>query len=173
MRSFNFVVIDLVHNPEGELLAVAALRGYFDYYRTVKDGTELAEESANYYFERKSDIKKIRKSKEKDRMIDRLNRWILQANIDFMGAALEKAEEALFSFADKELLKLEGKSCIQGAQWYEHLPESLVKIESAGRWLYRGGRAYNNYLQLCMEHGVGLYNLQIERVPERWRTKEE
>jgi len=74
MRSYNFVVSDLVKNPEGELLAVSRDNGgWLNYHRTTADGAEIDEERTDYYFKRKSDIKRVRASKEKERTIDRLN----------------------------------------------------------------------------------------------------
>lgn len=168
MRSYSFVVVDLVRNPEGELLAVSRGRGGFlDYHRTARDGAEIAEERSDYYFKRKSDIKKVRSSKEKDRMIDRLNLWILQENVGFMGSALEKAEDQLYSHAEKAGID------VHGERWYENIPQSMQNIAEAAMWLRRGSYAYRNFLDLTFEKGGGAYNIQIERRPERWSVIEE
>lgn len=163
MRSYNYVVVDLVRNPEGELLAVTRGRsGFLEYHRTDRDGAEIAEERSEFYFQRKSDIKKIRSSKEKERMIDRLNLWILQKNVGFMAVALERANEQLYSFAEQAGLE------VHGEHWYRDLPQSHAQIAEAAKWLCRGSDAYSNYLNLCFEKGLGAYNLQIERRLEIW-----
>lgn len=167
-RSYNFVVVDLVRNPEGELLAVSRNRGgWLEYHRTARDGAEIAEERSDYYFKRKSDIKKVRSSKEKDRMIDRLNLWILQENIGFMAVALEKANDQLYSYAEKAGINTYGE------RWHENLPQSHADIAEAVKWLNRGSNAYSNFLDLTFEKGNGAYNIQIERQPVRWSVIEE
>lgn len=167
MRSFNFVVTDLVRNSEGELLAVSFGRGgFFDYHRTTKDGTEIDESHTEYYFKRKADIKKIRASKDKDRMIDRLNLWILQANVDFMALCLEQAEEHLFAYAEKTCTS-DIASNIRGDRWYDNLPDSMKSVASSAQLLSRGSDAYGNVLNLCFAHGGGAYHLKIERRAEK------
>lgn len=168
MRSCNFVVVDFVRNPEGELLAVSRGRGGFlDYHRTARDGAEIAEEHSDYYFKRKSDIKKVRSSKEKERMIDRLNLWILQENIGSMAVALEKAEDQLYSHVEKAGID------VHGERWYQNLPQSMQHIAEAAMCLRRGSYAYRNFLDLTFDKGGGAYNIQIERRPERWSIIEE
>lgn len=168
MKSYNFVVVDLVRNPEDELLAVSRNRGgWLEYHRTDRDGTEIAEERTDYYFKRKSDIKKVRQSKEKERMIDRLNLWILHENIGFMAVALDKADELLYSHTENAGID------VHGERWCEDLPESMKYIAEAARWLRRGSNAYGNFLDLTFDKGRGAYNIQIERRPERWSVIEE
>lgn len=166
LRSFNFVVTDLVRNPEGELLAVSRSRssGWLDYHRTAKDGTEIAEEHSDYYFKRKANIKKVRASKEKERMIDRLNLWILQENIAFMAVAIEKADDQLYAFAERHGV---GTS---SDRWYENLPQDDAPIKEAAMLLARGRYAYQNILHLASDKGGGAYDIQIERRPGIWEV---
>lgn len=168
MKSFNFVVIDLVRNPEGELLAVSRNRGgWLEYHRTDKDGTEIAEEWADYYFKRKSDIKKVRASKEKERIIDRLNLWILKENIGCMALALERAEDQLFTYATKAGFNPHGE------RWFDDLPQTHTNIAEAARALWLGSNAYRNFLDLAFEKGAGAYDIEINRRPEIWHMIEE
>jgi len=163
MRSYNFVVIDLVRDQNGELLAVSrGAGGWLNYHRTIKNGAEIDEDRTEHFFQRKSDIKKIRKSKDKTAMIDRLNLWILESNISFMAFALEQAEEQLYSQAEKM------GYAPHGEDWYKDLPDSLVNMGNAAKLLDRGSRAYGNYLHLCFERGTGLYRVGLERLPEKW-----
>lgn len=163
MRSYNFVVCDLVKNAEGELLAVSRDGGgWLNYHRTTADGTEIDEDRTEYYFKRKGDIKKVRASKEKESMIDRLNLWILQENISFMGGILEKASDQLYSFAQRNNID------VSGDRWYEDLIDSHPNIAEAAKMLDRGSDAYSNFLKLTFTRGGPAYNLQVEREPEFW-----
>lgn len=162
MQSYNFVVIDLVNNQAGELLAVSKTdSGFLHYWRTIRDGKEIDEEPG-YCFKRKGDIKKIRPSKAKSTMIDTLNLWIMQENISFIAASMERAAESLATFAEKNGIN------ISGERWYEKLPEAYANIANAARLLDRGDRAYNNYSQLVFTRGAGYYDIQLART-ERWK----
>jgi len=163
MKSYNFIVCDLVKNAEGELLAVSRGNGgWLNYHRTIADGAEIDEDRTDYYFKRKSDIKKVRASKEKERMIDQLNLWILHENVSFMGRILEKASDELYTFAERNNIN------VHGDRWYEDLIDSYPNVAEAAKLLDRGSNAYSNFLRLTFKRGGAAYNMQLEREPDFW-----
>jgi hypothetical protein len=165
MRDYAFTIIDLVRNPEGELLAVSkGAWGYLTYHYTCNDTCIDEYRENTYLFKRKTDIKRIRPSKVKDAIIDKINASILRENISAMAYAMEQAEEQLRVFLEKNEH--------YGRDVFRDLPPHLAHIGNAGEMLERGGRNYSNFLTLVMEHRVGLYTLSIHRDPQRWQRGE-
>lgn len=161
------LVIDLVKNPEGETLAITlSSRGNVDCWKTANNGQQLHEDRLRYFFKRKSDMKKIRESKEKRMLIDRLNQSILRQNISDMAEAMEYAEERLFTAAQDLGYHAHGD------RWFEELGDSGVpgSIAKAARKLHTGLAAYSSLLGICGESGLGAYTLELERVSDRWEA---
>lgn len=158
MKSFNFIITDLVRNNAGDLLAVSVDGWDYKTYHYTKDENRVDEDREDtFLFKRKSDIKKVRASKNKNALIDKMNLEILKNNVGVMAFCLEQASERLLCHVEKQGLQ------ISGPDGFSDLPDNMAYIAKAGRLINKGLDNYSNYLKLCMENGVGLYSLSINR----------
>lgn len=157
MKSFNFVVTDLVNNASGELLAVSSDTHEYNTYHYTNKGLIDENRPEVHFFNRKADIKKIRPSKNKEAMIDKMNLEILKNNVGYMAFCLEQASDKLLCHIEKE-----GFPC-PGDDEFCDLPKSMEYISNAGKSITKALNSYSNYLKLCMDHSVGLYSLSINR----------
>lgn len=157
MKNMNFVVVDLVKNEKDEMLAVSVDGWGCPTYHYLTAANIIDEDNSfHHIFKRKADIKKVRSSKEKSSLIDKINLEILKNNVGAMAFALEQASDKLIFHLEKQNI------CVTDT--FADLPESLSCIGTAGKEITKGLNNYSNYLKLCMDSGVGIYALSITRM---------
>lgn len=167
MKNFSFVCVDVVRNIEGEMLAVSVGDwGYLTYHYTKDENRIDEDRECTFIPKRKTDIKKIRSSKMKESIIDKINLDILKNNISSMERALEKASDSIHTYFDKINVPIKCDRTFGASS------DPLKLLYDANRQLEKGSDAYSNYLKLSMDHDVGLYVISIERDANKWKGGE-